>query len=132
MGSAGGSVTPAEVLRRESAKARREALEEALALALRAHKLDRGMVRQFKPFKDVGYAFDFAWPRTDEPLSPSVLLEVQGGIWSGGAHVRPQGVLRDMDKLNKAACAGFVVLQVSGEHIKSGQAVEWVRKALAL
>lgn len=122
-------VTPAAAtLKRESAKARREALEEALAFALRVHKLDAGMVRQFKPFDDVGYAFDFAWPHGDV----QVLVEVQGGIWSGGAHVRPQGVLRDMDKLNRAACAGYVVIQVAGEHIKSGKAVEWIREALAL
>lgn len=125
-------MTPAEVLKRESAKARREALEETLAFALRAHKLDAGMVRQFKPFDDVGYAFDFAWPRHDDPFASMVLLEVQGGIWSGGAHVRPQGVLRDIEKLNKAACAGYVVIQVAAEHIKSGQAVAWVKQALAL
>lgn len=121
-------MTPAEVLKRESAKANRERLEEALAFALRAHKLDAGMVRQFKPFDDVGYAFDFAWPSAN----PQVLVEVQGGIWSGGAHVRPQGVLRDIEKLNKAACAGYVVIQVAGEHIKSGEAVRWIKQALEL
>lgn len=122
-------MTPAAaVLKRESAKARREALEEALALALRAHRLHEGMVRQYRPFDDKAYAFDFAWPDRETP----VLVEVQGGIWSGGAHVRPQGVLRDMDKLNRAAVRGWCVLQVSADDIKSGKAVALIREGLAL
>ena len=121
-------MTAAEVLKRESAKAKREALENSLALALRAHKLDAGMVRQYQPFAEVRYAFDFAWPERETP----VLVEVQGGIWSGGAHVRPKGVLRDMDKLNRAAVKGWCVLQVSADDIKSGKAVALIREGLAL
>lgn len=121
-------MTAAEVLKRESAKARRDALEEALALALRAHRLHEGMVRQYRPFDDKAYAFDFAWPERETP----VLVEVQGGIWSSGAHVRPQGVLRDMDKLNRAAVRGWCVLQVSADDIKTGKAVELIRQGLAL
>jgi hypothetical protein len=120
-------MTPAEA-KKAAAKAKRESLEASLAFSLRAHKLDGGMVRQYRPFDDVRYAFDFAWPDRD----PIVLVEVQGGIWSGGAHVRPQGVLRDMDKLNRCAVRGWAVIQVSAEHIKSGQAVEWIRQALQL
>lgn len=121
-------MTPAATLKRQQAAAKREALEAELALALRAHKLDAGMVRQHKPFADVGYAFDFAWPERETP----VLVEVQGGIWSGGAHVRPQGVLRDMDKLNRAAVRGWCVLQVSADDIRSGRAVELIRRGLML
>lgn len=121
-------MTPADALKREQAKAKREALESALALALRAHNLDDGMVRQHRPFEGSRMAFDFAWPNRTTP----VLVEVQGGIYSGGAHVRPKGVLRDMDKANRANVLGWCVLQVSADDIKSGRAVELIRQGLAL
>jgi hypothetical protein len=119
--------TPADTLRREQGRAAREALEAALALQLRAHRLDAGMRRQHRPFQEIGYVFDFAWPERD----PAVLVEVQGGIWTGGAHARPQGVLRDMDKANRANLAGACLLQVSAADIKTGRAVELIRQALA-
>lgn len=121
-------LNPAAVLKALEAKAVRERLEAELALALRAHKLDAGMVRQFKPFPDVGYAFDFAWP--DLPVQ--VLVEVQGGIWSGGAHARPAGILRDMDKANRANLSGACVLLVSAADIRTGAAVEMIRRAMNL
>jgi hypothetical protein len=68
---------------------------------------------------------DFAWP---EAL---VALEVEGGTWVRGRHARPKGFAEDCCKLNEAALAGWTVLRVTGEHIASGQAVEWLRRALA-
>lgn len=121
-------LTAAQQLKQAEGKAARERLELELALVIRAHKLDAGMVRQWVPFESIGYAFDFAWPDADVPL----LVEVQGGIWSGGAHTRPEGVLRDMDKANRANLRGWCVLQVSAADIRSGRAVEMVRQGLAL
>jgi len=40
-----------------------------------------------------------------------VLIEIQGGIWSGGAHGRGTGIMRDMEKLNYAASHGWRCLQ---------------------
>ena len=120
-------MTPAAAtLKRESAKARREALECSLAFQLKAAGLARGMVRQHKPFEDVGYAYDFAWP----DRTPVVLVEVQGGIYTGGAHTRSRGVLRDMDKVNRAALRGWLVLQVSAEDIKRGKALQLIQEVL--
>jgi hypothetical protein len=121
-------MSAADTLKREEAKARRERLESELALQLRAHRLDAGMCRQYRPFAEIGYLFDFAWP----DLDPQVFVEVQGGIWTAGAHTRPQGVLRDMDKANRANLAGACLLQVSADDIKSGRAIELIRQALAL
>ena len=119
-------LTPAEVLKREEAKAAREALESALALALRAHKLTDGMVRQYRPFEDIGYSFDFAWPDLPTPL----LVEVNGGLWSAGAHARPQGIKRDWDKSNRANLAGYCCLAISADDIRTGKAIELIRQAM--
>lgn len=119
-------MTPAEVLKRDSAKARRSALERTMELQLRAAGLTAGMVREYRPFADVGYRYDFAWPDGD----PIVLLELEGGIWSGGAHARPKGITRDIDKGNRAALSGWVLIRATTDHVKSGQALSWVQQAL--
>lgn len=49
--------------------------------------------------------FDFAWP--DKRLA----LEVDGGIWTNGAHTRGKGKLRDDDKTNYAAACGWRVMR---------------------
>lgn len=116
---------PAAKLARETTRAKRERLESALALALRASYLCGGMVRQYRAISDRRYAWDFAWP--DKRL----LVEVQGGLWVRGAHSRPLGIQRDMDKLNIATLAGWRVLQVSAADIKSGAAVQCIGQALA-
>jgi hypothetical protein len=128
-------MTPAEA-HKAAAKAKREALEAEMALQLRAAKLDFGMVRQWRPFADVGYLYDFAWPwpvmDQDTPERPTVVLEVEGGIWTGGAHARGSGITRDILKGNRAALAGMLYLRATAAHVKSGQALAWVEQALRL
>jgi hypothetical protein len=120
--------TVTETLKAAHAKAKREALELAFRQQILAMKLGAGMVQQWMPFEDVGYAFDFAWP----DRNPIILVEVQGGIWSGGAHVRPKGVLRDIDKHNRAAMAGYLLLYVTAESISNGTAVAMVEDIMGL
>lgn len=118
----------AETLAREHAKAKREGLEMAMLQQFRAAKLTEGMQRQWRPFSDIGYRFDFAWPL----CHPCVVLEVEGGIWTAGAHARGSGITRDIDKGNRAALAGMVLIRASADHVKSGQALRWVEQALAM
>lgn len=40
-----------------------------------------------------------------------VLVEIEGGTWSGGRHTRGKGYLADCEKYNRAAELGFVVLR---------------------
>lgn len=119
-------MTPAETLKREQAKARRESLELALAQQLRAEKLDAGMVTQHQPFEDIGFRYDFAWPDAD----PILLVEVNGGIWTKGAHGRGSGIARDQEKLNRASARGWLVMHIGAEHIRDGRATQWIRQAL--
>jgi len=53
------------------------------------------------------WRFDWAWPEL------KLALEVQGGIFSGGRHVRGAALLKEMEKLNAAAIAGYRVLYVT-------------------
>lgn len=70
------------------------------------------------------WRLDFAWP--DLKLA----LEVHGGVHSGGRHTRGKGFTGDRDKMNEAQLLGWIVLEVTPEHIKSGQAKAWLMQAL--
>jgi very-short-patch-repair endonuclease len=50
------------------------------------------------------WRFDFAW------VESRVVLEVQGGIWSGGRHTRGAALKKEWEKLNTAAALGWRVL----------------------
>lgn len=52
-----------------------------------------------------GFAFDFAWPEY------RVALEKEGGLFGGGAHARPMGIGRDINKHNEAILRGWMVLR---------------------
>lgn len=116
--------TPADVLAKSRAKAKREQLESSMLLALRAHRLDKGVVQQHAFHPSRKYRFDFAWP------AMKVALEVDGGTFSGGRHTRGAGYAADCEKLNEATILGWRVLRVTGAHIKNGLACSWVRNLI--
>ena len=70
------------------------------------------------------WRFDFAWPEYQ------VACEVEGGTWIGGRHNRGLGFQKDCTKYNEAAILGWLVLRVTGQHIESGKALVWIRRAL--
>lgn len=70
------------------------------------------------------WRFDFAWP------DRKIALEVDGGAFINGRHVRGSGVRNDCEKFSNAAIHGWRVLRVLPEHVKSGVAINWLAEAL--
>jgi very-short-patch-repair endonuclease len=101
--------------------------EERLLLHLCAANLHHGCIREYVFAPPRRFRADFAWPEQ------RLLVEVQGGIWTRGkaSHSSGAGVSRDAEKLNTATLAGWRVLQVTSDHIRSGDAVAWIAQALA-
>lgn len=99
-------------------------LETALLWQIRLARLP-DPVQQFMAVPGRRYRWDLAWP--DRHL----LLEIQGGVFTGGKHGRGAGIIKDQEKLNLATIHGYRVLQVSAPHLRSGQALAWVKQALA-
>ena len=90
--------------------------EEFLALF---HSMQRiHQIRLPEPEREYIFArprkwrFDFAWPDLD------VAVEIDGGIWSGGRHASPQGLIAQYDKQNAATIRGWKVLRLSSNHLK--------------
>lgn len=70
------------------------------------------------------WRFDFCWPER------KLALEVDGGVWTGGRHVRGKGFEADLDKLNEAALLGWVVLRVTPGMVQDGRALALVERAM--
>lgn len=117
-------MNPAEALKREQAKARRDALALTMLQQLRAAGLELGLVREhvFHPTRK--WRMDFAYPRE------RIGIEVDGGVFSGGRHVRGAGYEEDCAKLNEAAILGWTVLRVTSHHIGQGLALQWVERLM--
>lgn len=80
--------------------------------------------RQYKAIPSRRFRFDFYFP------GHKLLCEVQGGIYSNGAHVRPKGVLRDYEKINLAQYHGMRCIQVSGDDVRTGEALTMIEMFL--
>jgi hypothetical protein len=67
----------------------------------------------FHPMRQ--WRFDLAWPQH------WLAVEIQGGLFTQGAHVRPANLkAREYPKLNEAQILGWVVLLVLPEDITNG------------
>lgn len=77
---------------------------------------------RFKPPRQ--WRFDWAW------LSARVAVEIQGGLFSAGRHVRGAALLAEYEKLDEAVIAGWRVLLVTPAQVKSGEVFALVKRAI--
>ncbi|MDO5541740.1 MAG: DUF559 domain-containing protein [Acinetobacter sp.] len=92
--------------------------EAALIQQLRALKIE--FVQEFKFHSTRKWRADFYIKNT------KLLIEIEGGIWSGGRHTRGKGYIGDMEKYNAATMMGFQVLRFSTEQVTSGFAIKQI------
>ena len=94
--------------------------EVKLATALRALKIDFEQEFKFHPERK--------WKADFHLVGKKILVEVEGGIWSGGRHTRGKGYIGDMEKYNAATMMGYQVIRFSTEQVKSGLAIQQIEK----
>ena len=99
-------------------------LEETFAWHLSKALPDFPFVREYKFCPTRRWRADFVF------VDQKLIVEVEGGIWTDGRHTRGKGFEKDCEKYNSAVIAGFRVLRVTGDQIKTGQALDWVEQAL--
>lgn len=63
-----------------------------------------------------------------------VLVEFEGGLFKKRAagHSSVTGILRDLEKYNEATLLGFIVIRIAPNHVRSGEALQWVERAIVL
>lgn len=57
------------------------------------------------------WRFDFVHEST------RTIIEIEGGVWSGGRHTRGDGFTKDCEKYNEATLAGWTVFRITGTMI---------------
>lgn len=99
--------------------------ELQLVSALQAANVKGGVAEhKFHPLRR--WRFDRAWPERQ------VAVEIEGGVWTRGRHVRPQGFINDCEKYNAAALRGWLVLRLVPRAGWLDEAIEYIKQALRL
>lgn len=96
--------------------------EAELMLQLRANKI------AYKP--EFKFAEHRRWKADFLILGTRILVEVEGGTWSGGRHTRGKGYEQDCEKYSWAAANGWTVLRFTTGQVNSGDAVKVVLEAI--
>ena len=59
-----------------------------------------------------------------------ILIEIDGGTWTGGRHVTGRGHAADAEKRNAAVLLGYRPLTFTPEQVESGEALSVIEQAL--
>lgn len=94
--------------------------EQTLGMQLKALKIAFKSEFRFHPTRK--------WRADFHIEGTKLLVEVEGGIWSGGRHTRGKGYLGDMDKYNAATAMGYQVFRFSTEQVISGFAIKQIEE----
>lgn len=73
---------------------------------------------EFKFHPERRWRSDFAWP------DYMLLVEIEGGIFINGRHVRGIGYQNDCEKYNAAVMMGYHLLRFTSNQVKSGYAIK--------
>lgn len=117
------TVTPAEFIAKAQRLAKQDKLRAELLRQIKAAKLEEPMT-EFKFHVKRKWRFDLAWK------SERIAVEIQGGTYSNGAHVRGKRYAEDCRKLNAAQLAHWTVLWFPADLIKSGEALQSLERVL--
>ena len=97
---------------------------------LLAWQMDQAGIQYVREFRfDVArrWRLDFALLGQKAQL---FAVEVEGGTWSSGRHVRGKGFAEDCAKYNAAGLHGWTVLRVTTEMVENGEALKLIQQAL--
>jgi hypothetical protein len=64
------------------------------------------LIKEYQFYSERGWASDYKVAYED------ILIELEGGIHTGGRHIRAKGFIEDCMKYNKAAMLGYTVYRI--------------------
>ncbi|MGL5912790.1 MAG: hypothetical protein ACRCZB_01395 [Bacteroidales bacterium] len=71
------------------------------------------------------WRFDYAIPEL------KIALEVEGGVWTGGRHTRPQGFLGDIEKYNAGALLGWRIFRTTPNDLCKLKTLNMIKEAIS-
>ena len=81
-------------------------------------------IAEYRFHKVRKWRFDYAW------LDQRVAVEIEGGIWNRGAHVRGGHYLSDMEKYNEATKMGWRIFRFTPQQLKKGEVQAYIKEVL--
>lgn len=81
-------------------------------------------VKEYQFCESRKWRFDYAF------VEAKVALEVEGGVHTGGRHIRPKGFMGDMEKYNTAATLGWRLLRCTPATLLSRSTLEMIKKTV--
>ena len=82
-------------------------------------------IREYRFYKPRKWRFDYAMPLY------KIAVEVEGGVWTAGRHIRPRGFLNDMTKYNTAALLGWRVFRTTPDKLLSNSTILLLKNAIS-
>lgn len=79
-------------------------------------------IEEFKFHPTRKWRVDLCWP--DQKL----VLEIEGGIFTNGRHVRPTGFIKDIEKYNALSILGYSLLRCTTQQMKSCESYDFLRE----
>ena len=95
----------------------------ALLMQIKALKLPHPEL-EYKFHDTRKWRADFCWP------ADKLIVEFEGGVYSGGRHIRGRGFENDCIKYNSAELMGYHVLRFTTRHVNSGLAIQQIQEFL--
>jgi hypothetical protein len=99
-------------------------------LVLEQHMRELGFdrfVREYKFHPKRKWRFDYLLD-PDWDSFGDVAIEIEGGIWNNGAHVRGKHYQSDMEKYREAAAMTFKVYRFSVQEVLNGTAKKFIKE----
>ena len=104
-----------------SKKPKRSSLEQKFALLWPS-------LTKFKLEEEYKFHATRKWRSDFAHISSRVLIEIEGGVWSGGRHTRGLGYAKDCEKYNNAAYDDWAVIRFTSRDIT----IENIQQLIAL
>ncbi len=73
----------------------------------------------FDPDRD--WRADYAWPEY------KLVVEIEGGAFNQGRHVRGKGFVKDMEKYNQLAILGYFLLRFTPGQVSNRTAIRFIQ-----
>lgn len=71
------------------------------------------------------------WPATEWNIDDrAIAIEIDGGAWSRGRHVRGAGFVADLEKMNALTELGWRILRFTPQQVRNGEALAQIRRCL--
>ena len=84
------------------------------------NSLIKGWVSEYKFDSERKWRFDYSHPDL------KIAIEIEGGVWNRGRHLRGQGFINDMEKYNKASADGWTLFRFSTQQVEEGYVISYL------